>query len=37
MVQTKKILQALKDDNNLRTLQDIQHDGIYIIKDNKKC
>lgn len=36
MVQTKKILQALKDDNNLRTLQDIQHDGIYIIKDNKR-
>lgn len=36
MVQTKKILQALKDDNNLRTLQDIQHDGMYIIKDNKR-
>ena len=35
-MQATKILQALKDDNNLRTLQDIQHDGIYIIKDNKR-
>ena len=35
-MQATKTLQALKDDNNLRTLQDIQHDGIYIIKDNKR-
>lgn len=35
-MQATKILQALKDDNNLRTLQDIQHDGMYIIKDNKR-
>ncbi|WP_285818699.1 aminotransferase class I/II-fold pyridoxal phosphate-dependent enzyme [Helicobacter bilis] len=35
-MQATKILQALKDDNNLRTLQNIQHDGIYIIKDNKR-
>lgn len=35
-MQATKILQALKDDNNLRTLQDIQHDDIYIIKDNKR-
>ncbi|MCI5785945.1 MAG: 8-amino-7-oxononanoate synthase [Helicobacter trogontum] len=35
-MQATAILQALEKDNNLRTLQNIKHDGIFIIKDNKR-
>lgn len=35
-MQVEKILQTLEKDNNLRTLQNIQHHGIYIIRDNKR-
>ena len=36
IMQVEKILQTLEKDNNLRTLQNIQHHGIYIIRDNKR-
>ena len=35
-MQAEKILQTLEQENNLRTLQKIDHEDIYIIKNGKK-
>lgn len=35
-MQAQTILQTLKQENNLRTLQKIYHEGIYVIKNGKK-
>lgn len=35
-MQARKILQKLKQEKNLRVLQEIEHDGINIIKNGKK-
>ena len=35
-MQVTKILQALEQENNLRALHKIEHEGIYIIKNEKK-